>query len=121
VSPKRLGTVPVRPSDRGDGEGVWLCLPWDSFFVSNDCLKIERTFELRQGRLAEKRHLWRNKLHVESAKSATVSDRLRSWFFSQPRIRARRGSREHNDDVPRLTGAVTTASMRCRQPGYAAT
>jgi hypothetical protein len=57
VSPKPVGDRAGKAIRQRDGEGEWLCLPWDSFLVSNDCLKIEQTFESRQDRLAEKRHL----------------------------------------------------------------
>jgi hypothetical protein len=41
-----------------------LCLPWDSFLVSNDCVKIERVFESAQDGAVEKRWLWQKILHA---------------------------------------------------------
>ena len=45
MSPKAVGDRALRLSDRGEQRGGVLCLPWDSFRVSNDCLKIEQVFE----------------------------------------------------------------------------
>ena len=41
-----------------------LCLPWDSFLVSNDRPKIEQVFESRQDGAVEKPRLWRKILHA---------------------------------------------------------
>ena len=43
-----------------------LCLPWDSFLVSNDRPKIEHMFESRQDGAVEKPRLWRKILHVRA-------------------------------------------------------
>ena len=42
-----------------------LCLPWDSFLVSNDRPKIEQMFESRQEGAVENPELWRKILHVQ--------------------------------------------------------
>ena len=46
-----------------------LCLPWDSCRVSNNCLKIEQVFELRQEGSVENPEPWQEILHVRHVKS----------------------------------------------------
>ena len=45
-----------------------LCLPWDSFLVSNDCPKLEQTFDSRQDGAVENPELWRKILHGRHVK-----------------------------------------------------
>jgi hypothetical protein len=54
-------------SQTGIARGV-LCLPWDSFRVSNDCLKIEQVFESMQEGAVENPKLWRKILHGRRVK-----------------------------------------------------
>ena len=53
-----------------------LCLPWDSFLVSNDRPKIEQVFELRQDGAVEKPRLWRKILHVQRVNNGSGPARL---------------------------------------------
>ena len=52
-----------------------LCLPWDSFLVSNDRPKIEQVFELRQDGAVEKPRLWRKILHVQRVNNGSLDGR----------------------------------------------
>jgi hypothetical protein len=63
-----LGTEPLGSRTEGDSEGGLLCLPWDSFRVSNGCLKIEQVFESMQEGAVENPKLWRKILHGRRVK-----------------------------------------------------
>ena len=52
-----------------------LCLPWDSFLVSNDRPKIEQLFELRQDGAVEKPRLWQKILHVQRVNNGSLDGR----------------------------------------------
>ena len=52
-----------------------LCLPWDSFLVSNDRRKIEQLFESRQDGAVEKPRLWRKILHVQRVNNGSLDGR----------------------------------------------
>ena len=52
-----------------------LCLPWDSFLVSNDRPKIEQVFESRQDGAVEKPRLWRKILHVQRVNNGSFDGR----------------------------------------------
>ena len=52
-----------------------LCLPWDSFLVSNDRPKIEQVFKLRQDGAVEKPRLWRKILHVQRVNNRSLDGR----------------------------------------------
>jgi hypothetical protein len=55
-----------------------LCLPWDSFLVSNDRPKIEQLFESRQDGAVEKPRLWRKILHVQRVDNGLILITLRA-------------------------------------------
>ena len=80
MSPKAVG-------DRAKRGGV-LCLPWDSFRVSNDCLKIEQMFESRQDGAVENPKLWRKILHGRRVKrrrdAFALARRSFGWFCHSP-------------------------------------
>ena len=64
----------------GDSEGDRSVCLGNSFFVSNDCLKIERVFKSAQDGAVEKPALWRKILHalrVERERQVALSRRLR--------------------------------------------
>jgi hypothetical protein len=60
----------------GIARGSALCLPWDSFRVSNDCVKIEQVFESRQAGLSKNPRLWRKILHARDVKSRAGAVRV---------------------------------------------
>ena len=52
-----------------------LCLPWDSFLVSNDRPKIEQLFKSRQEETVEKPRLWRKILHAQRVNNGSLDGR----------------------------------------------
>ena len=52
-----------------------LCLPWDSFLVSNDRPKIEQLFKSRQDGAVEKPRLWRKILQVQRVNNGSLDGR----------------------------------------------